>query len=332
MCFFDQNIYECGDSKWGPFRQNCAKEYRTGETCGMRFVMNKIALVGKCRICNKLEIKYERVAKEEERIRRWKAQGAKLRKASIEVSEDTIECLKRDIDKLVAERRSRTVSLGGCATEAYNEDRRRKTMCVPGVIDLATGCRPNDSEGGRISEGSFYLKEALLPWPSPVSWTESLSVRVEEVAPFNHTNQLANNQSNLCKSQKGDIEVRGGDFSFGPHPGVKCNRQETLIPPTDKDAGAGTDTSAASNSSRLLDPEEENPKYFLHKTRLKSYMPTHYITNAGVAVPKTSRRRANTLEERQRVANTRKYKDCKDCKAREITVCVTIAVKHLSSC
>jgi hypothetical protein len=107
MCFFDQQIYQCGDFKWGPFRQHCAKEYRTGETCGMKLVMQNIHVHTKCRICDKLEVKYNRKAKEEDRIRRWKREGGKHRKASIEASEDIIEGLNRDIAKLMQERRDR---------------------------------------------------------------------------------------------------------------------------------------------------------------------------------------------------------------------------------
>ncbi len=107
MCFYDQQIYQCGDFKWGPFRQHCAKEYRTGETCGMKLVMQNIHVHQKCRICEKLEIKVGRKQKEEDRIRRWKKEGGKHRKASIEASEDIIDGLNRDIAKLMQERHDR---------------------------------------------------------------------------------------------------------------------------------------------------------------------------------------------------------------------------------
>src|SRR5277367_2591693 len=107
MCFFDQYVYGCGDFHWGPFRQHCAKEYRTGETCGMKLVMQNIRVFTKCRICDKLEVKYNRKAKEEDRIKRWKREGGKHRKAYIEASENIIESLNRDIAKLMQERRDR---------------------------------------------------------------------------------------------------------------------------------------------------------------------------------------------------------------------------------
>jgi hypothetical protein len=73
MCFYDQEIYQCGDFKWGLFRQKCAsaKALPNGENCGMKLVMENVHVHTKCRICNKLEAKYNRSAKED-RIRRLK--------------------------------------------------------------------------------------------------------------------------------------------------------------------------------------------------------------------------------------------------------------------
>lgn len=107
MCFFDQQVFACGDYKWGQFRQHCAKEYRTGETCGMKLVMQTQHVRTKCRTCEKIDIKYGRLEKEEEKIRRWEKEGAKHRKASIEKAKDEIEELYRAIEKLEKERQDR---------------------------------------------------------------------------------------------------------------------------------------------------------------------------------------------------------------------------------
>jgi hypothetical protein len=155
MCFFDQYLYGCGDFSWGPFRQHCAKEYRTGETCGMKLVMQIIHMYRKCRICDKLEVKYNK-AKEEDRIRRWKREGAKHRKASIVASEDIIAGLDRDIAKLSQERRDRQNKLDdnkeGPALPVYC---RRMDMGNPGIIDLPTRHRLKDSDNKVILEGSI---------------------------------------------------------------------------------------------------------------------------------------------------------------------------------
>ena len=96
MCFFDQTLYRCGDYKWKALRQQCPKEYRTGETCGMKLIMACIEDKSKtCRICDHIATKLRRRQKEVERIKRWKTE--RNRKASIGASEDIIDHLDRDI-------------------------------------------------------------------------------------------------------------------------------------------------------------------------------------------------------------------------------------------
>ena len=75
MCFYDVNEMQCCCWKWGHFRQHCAKEYRTGETCGMKLVMNRYQLPEKCKICTKIDTKERMMRKGEERIRRWQKEG-----------------------------------------------------------------------------------------------------------------------------------------------------------------------------------------------------------------------------------------------------------------
>lgn len=99
MCFYDQYIFACLDFKWGNFRQHCQKEYRRGETCGMKFVNETHYLTQKCKLCEKLDTKYRRKHTEEQRINRWKADGGKYR-ASIEKSEETIRTLDYEIATL----------------------------------------------------------------------------------------------------------------------------------------------------------------------------------------------------------------------------------------
>ncbi|PMD16144.1 hypothetical protein NA56DRAFT_322421 [Hyaloscypha hepaticicola] len=81
MCFYDLNQWSCGDSKWGHFRQHCSREYRTGESCGLKLVMARYQMEEKCKCCQKMETKYRRIRKEQERINRWRKEGG--RSASI---------------------------------------------------------------------------------------------------------------------------------------------------------------------------------------------------------------------------------------------------------
>lgn len=71
MCFYDQYVYQCKDYKWGNFRVHCNKEYRTGETCGMKLVHDTHQLVDKCKPCQAIDKKLRRIAKEEENLARW---------------------------------------------------------------------------------------------------------------------------------------------------------------------------------------------------------------------------------------------------------------------
>lgn len=95
MCFYDQNRMACDCYKWGHFRQHCSKEYRTGETCGMKLVMQTYQLPDKCKTCLKIDTKKRSIRKEEERIKRWRKEGN--RKASIEKAFDTIDELSREL-------------------------------------------------------------------------------------------------------------------------------------------------------------------------------------------------------------------------------------------
>lgn len=106
MCFFDQYVHDCGDYKWGPFRQHCAKEYRTGETCGMKLIMATYRIPQSCKICDKLETKYNRVRKEQERVIRWQKEGGK-KKASIENACDNIRHLESEINSLKKQRQDK---------------------------------------------------------------------------------------------------------------------------------------------------------------------------------------------------------------------------------
>lgn len=92
----------CGDFKWGHFRQHCSKEYRTGETCGMKLVMATIPKREKCKVCTKIDTKKGRIVKEQERIYRWEHEQKRghQRVASIENSQQMIAQLEWEIQQL----------------------------------------------------------------------------------------------------------------------------------------------------------------------------------------------------------------------------------------
>jgi septal ring factor EnvC (AmiA/AmiB activator) len=111
MCFFDQHKFQCGDWKWGHFRQHCNREYRTGETCGMKLIMTTVYVSEKCKICDKIATKQRRKAAELERISRWRKEGTKF-SASIDRSAEIVKTLEKEINDLLYERQRRLQAIG----------------------------------------------------------------------------------------------------------------------------------------------------------------------------------------------------------------------------
>ncbi|KAI9827900.1 MAG: hypothetical protein M1826_006206 [Phylliscum demangeonii] len=112
MCFFDQHLFACGDWKWGHFRQHCNREYRTGETCGMKLVMTTCRVGNKCKTCEKIDTKLRRRTTEAEKIARWEREGSRF-SASIDRAYDIIKSLDQEIYNLQTERQKRAVAFGG---------------------------------------------------------------------------------------------------------------------------------------------------------------------------------------------------------------------------
>ena len=66
----------------------------------MKLVMATYQMDDPCKLCIKLETKYNRIRKEEERIKRWKKEDRHGRKASIAASEDQIAVLEGEVNDL----------------------------------------------------------------------------------------------------------------------------------------------------------------------------------------------------------------------------------------
>lgn len=110
MCYYDQQRYRCHDWKWGNFRQHCQREYRMGETCGMKLVYDTKNVAENCTLCEKLERKRRRLDKAAADHQRW--EGDPARKASREKAYEDIVALKAEIERLTSERHARYVTVG----------------------------------------------------------------------------------------------------------------------------------------------------------------------------------------------------------------------------
>ncbi|KAK3934980.1 hypothetical protein QBC46DRAFT_424357 [Diplogelasinospora grovesii] len=78
MCFYDQTRWGCGFWKWGNFREQCNKEYRISETCGLKLVFETEYRQDACNLCGQIAKKQRRLAKMTNDIERWRRDGNRL--------------------------------------------------------------------------------------------------------------------------------------------------------------------------------------------------------------------------------------------------------------
>lgn len=86
MCYFEQKRWKCGYWRWGHFRQQCNKEYRIGETCGLKLVGHRVDVEDKCKLCHDIDRKTRRLKKMADDMARWRRDGN--RPATIERTQD----------------------------------------------------------------------------------------------------------------------------------------------------------------------------------------------------------------------------------------------------
>ena len=95
MCYYEMSRWQCGFWKWGKFRQQCNKEYRTGETCGMKLVYMTLDEPDVCKLCHDIEKKQRRIDKMRRDIDRWHREGN--RTATIERTTEEMKEVENQI-------------------------------------------------------------------------------------------------------------------------------------------------------------------------------------------------------------------------------------------
>ncbi|KAI0534436.1 hypothetical protein GGR58DRAFT_482676 [Xylaria digitata] len=105
MCFFDQTRWACGFWRWGHFREQCNKEYRTGETCGLKFVYNTHRDPDVCKLCKDIQKKQRKYNKLNSDIDRWSREPN--RTASTEKAERDLEEVCQAIDNMTQQHQTR---------------------------------------------------------------------------------------------------------------------------------------------------------------------------------------------------------------------------------
>ncbi|KAL7920286.1 hypothetical protein ACQKWADRAFT_299027 [Trichoderma austrokoningii] len=110
MCYFEQTRWSCGYWRWGHFRQQCNKEYRMGETCGLKLVYETKAELDVCKLCHDTEKKQRRYDKMYRDVERWKKEGN--RTATIERTCGEMSEVVGQIQRMREEHGHRLQSLG----------------------------------------------------------------------------------------------------------------------------------------------------------------------------------------------------------------------------
>ncbi|KAL2264548.1 hypothetical protein VTJ83DRAFT_7058 [Remersonia thermophila] len=109
MCYFDHQLWPCGWWRWGSFREQCNKEYRTGETCGLKLIYNTYLEPHPCSKCETMDKKARRIAKMSDDIARWRYEGNRI--ATIEKTQREIAELNDQIEQLWREHEKRKMSI-----------------------------------------------------------------------------------------------------------------------------------------------------------------------------------------------------------------------------
>jgi hypothetical protein len=110
MCYFDQTRWTCGYWRWGHFRQQCNKEYRMGETCGLKLVYETRSEGDICKLCHDMEKKQRRYDKMYRDVQRWQREGG--RPATVERTCGEMQEVLGQIYRLNDEHNQRLQSLG----------------------------------------------------------------------------------------------------------------------------------------------------------------------------------------------------------------------------
>ncbi|KAJ6786403.1 hypothetical protein PWT90_03373 [Aphanocladium album] len=103
-------LWSCGFWRWGHFRQQCNKEYRMGETCGLKLVYDTKRETDVCKLCHDTEKKQRRLDKMARDVERWQREGN--RRATIERTCGEMREVADQIYRMREEHFQRTSSLG----------------------------------------------------------------------------------------------------------------------------------------------------------------------------------------------------------------------------
>lgn len=109
MCYYNQTLWQCGYWRWGQFKEQCYKQHRIGETCGLKLVFETITDPDRCKLCYSTERKYRRLDKMRRDIKRWYCEGN--RTATIERTSVMMCDVERQIIETTTSHQKRAYAL-----------------------------------------------------------------------------------------------------------------------------------------------------------------------------------------------------------------------------
>ncbi|EJP66059.1 uncharacterized protein BBA_05030 [Beauveria bassiana ARSEF 2860] len=174
MCYFEQTLWSCGYWRWGHFRQQCNKEYRMGETCGLKLVYITKNEPDVCKLCHDIEKKQRRYDKMARDVERWQREGN--RRATIERTCGEMREVADQIHNMRAEHYHRTSSLGQARICESIRPKSRQTAAAKGAARVSIEGQTYDSLGLNSPSGhlgiSLELSKAERP---PSQWSDLLA-------------------------------------------------------------------------------------------------------------------------------------------------------------
>lgn len=104
MCFYDQNIFSCGDYRWGALQQRCNEYDPNREPCELKLVFRTLLVNEKCETCQEIEQWHQSLMIESEYIRVLQRQGSEYSN-DIQSSREKIRYFEGVIEWLETRRR-----------------------------------------------------------------------------------------------------------------------------------------------------------------------------------------------------------------------------------
>lgn len=104
MCFYDQNVFRCGDYQWDKLQRRCKEHNQDREPCELKLVFRTLVINTKCEICHEIQQWHQSLMIETEQMRRWQREVSEYFN-NIQSSRERIRYFEEVIEGLENRRR-----------------------------------------------------------------------------------------------------------------------------------------------------------------------------------------------------------------------------------